>query len=344
MAQAEKRLYAIADLWQIAETNDTRALSSVISSGIDVDARNEHGTTALMRAASHGRLRMVEALIMHGADPNAVRNDDFTPLTLAAFFGHTEVVQLLVQSGADTDRVTRNSTSARMWASARTFKSVAKYLDEVQPVKPVVKEPLIRAVEQFKIVEPAAVETVEEEFPEEVSVIGPEIEASTESIPVHSRRPSWRMIAAFTLVIAMISVAAIAVLTRNGKRNDFRAVQPATVTEPVTKSNIVDVGPVNVVPSESKVDETPAIVSRTSERKAVPESRKTARSSRKKSASYSDDRELRSASKQAAKPAVARAPIATPVSNSKPVVSPLSTQLVSPPSKTGSKPKVIQWP
>jgi hypothetical protein len=346
MAQAEKRLYAIADLWHIAETNDTRALRTVLSSGLDVDARNEHGTTALMRAACHGKLQMVEALLMHGADPNAVRNDDFTALTLAAFFGHTEVVRLLVQAGADTDRVTRNGTSARMWASARTFKSVAKYLDELPPLKPVVKDKLIRAVAPAAIVEPAAVEVIEGD---EVSDIGPEIEEGTERpalTTVFSRRLSLRVIAAFTLVIAMISIAAIALFSRNGRGKDIRA--PAPVTQAVSKSDMVNVGPVHVVAAESKVERPSsgslATARKTLERKALPAGPKTSRSSSTKSARHGEDLELRSAPKRAVKPDVAEASVATPVSTSKPVVSPLSTQLVSPSLKAGSKPKVIQWP
>jgi hypothetical protein len=165
------------------------------------------------------------------------------------------------------------------------------------------------------------------------------------------------MIAAFALVMAMISIAAIALLTRKGPSNDVREIQPGPVTQPVTtKSNSVDVGPVDVVAPESKaeskveskVDQTPletlATASKTFERKALPQVRKTARVSRRKSATYSDDQDLRSGPKQTPKSAVARAQVPTPVFTSKPVVSPLSTQLVSPPSKTGSKPKVIQWP
>jgi len=72
-------------LWNIAETNDANRVEPILAEGADIDARNEHGMTALMRAASRGRIRMVRALLEHGADPNLSRNDKFTALMLAAF-------------------------------------------------------------------------------------------------------------------------------------------------------------------------------------------------------------------------------------------------------------------
>jgi len=116
-------------LWSIAETDNVHELDSVLSNYNDINAKNAHGTTALMLAAANGRLRMVRALLAHGADPNSSRNDKFTPLLLAAFFGHEQIVKTLVEHGADTSAATRFGTSAQMWASSRTFAEVVVYLN-----------------------------------------------------------------------------------------------------------------------------------------------------------------------------------------------------------------------
>ena len=121
-------------LWRIAETNDTDAVAAVLATGVDVNARNDYGMTALMRAAAHGRVRMVRSLLEHGADPNLSRNDQFTALLLAAFFGHQDIVKTLIAHGADRTAVSRFATSAEMWASARTFEGVVDFLTKQEVV------------------------------------------------------------------------------------------------------------------------------------------------------------------------------------------------------------------
>src|SRR5215510_7453577 len=116
---------ATQELWRVAETDDTGEVEPILANGADINARNDHGVTALMRAASRGRSKMVRALLEHGADPNTSRNDKFTPLMLAAFFGHEDIVRILVEHGAETDAATRFRTSAQMWAMSRTFADVA---------------------------------------------------------------------------------------------------------------------------------------------------------------------------------------------------------------------------
>src|SRR5215216_6322628 len=136
MATAKKFLFdaATRELWRVAENGDTEALAAILSRGVDVNARNQHGMTALMHAARNGHERMVRALLEHGADVNITRNDRFTALALAAFFGHTETVRILIENGAKTEVVTRSGTSPMMWASARTFSEAARCLNRKAPV------------------------------------------------------------------------------------------------------------------------------------------------------------------------------------------------------------------
>ncbi|HET6850951.1 MAG TPA: ankyrin repeat domain-containing protein [Pyrinomonadaceae bacterium] len=161
---------ATLDLWRLADAGDVEELARILPRVANVNARNKHGMTALMRAAFHGHVPVVRALLDHGADPNLARNDKFTALALAAFFGHTETVRVLIEHGAKTEVVTRCGASAKTWASARTFDDVARCLEAHAPArKPVVvrtlKEPpeiweLVPPVQEIRPPRPVVVKTI----------------------------------------------------------------------------------------------------------------------------------------------------------------------------------------
>jgi len=130
MSTEEIKTAATEQLWRIAETERIDQVDILLENGADINASNEHGMTALMRATASGQVRMVSVLLAHGADPNASRNDKFTPLLLASFFGHEEIVKILVEHGADTDATSRFKTSAQMWASCRNYFEVVDYLEQ----------------------------------------------------------------------------------------------------------------------------------------------------------------------------------------------------------------------
>jgi len=128
-----------AELLRVAESGDVDELSRLLPRVVDINARNRHGMTALMKAAFFGHEPVVRVLLEHGADPNLMRNDSFTALALAAFFGYGEVVKTLIEFGARTEIVTRAGASARAWARARTYEDVAQCLEaHAPPKKPVI--------------------------------------------------------------------------------------------------------------------------------------------------------------------------------------------------------------
>ena len=65
---------ATRELWRIAESGAIDELEDVLPQA-QINTPNEHGMTALMRAARHGRVQMVRVLLEQGADPNVVRSD-----------------------------------------------------------------------------------------------------------------------------------------------------------------------------------------------------------------------------------------------------------------------------
>ena len=65
-----------------------------------VDAKDECGRTALMRAAYDGDTDTVRTLLSRGANVSAKDLSDATALTMATAGGCDEIVQLLKEAGA----------------------------------------------------------------------------------------------------------------------------------------------------------------------------------------------------------------------------------------------------
>ena len=71
------------------------------SPGIDVNAKDEAGNTALIEAARLGHDHVTRVLLAAGADFKLRNRDGKTPLMLAVAGGHDEVVFALKQAGAN---------------------------------------------------------------------------------------------------------------------------------------------------------------------------------------------------------------------------------------------------
>ena len=70
---------------------------------VSVDARDEHGRTALHLAAQSENADMAEFLVARGAKLRAKSKDGRTPLHVAAFHNHRVVAQYLCTKGAGLD-------------------------------------------------------------------------------------------------------------------------------------------------------------------------------------------------------------------------------------------------
>ncbi len=107
-------------LWVAARNGHTETVEALIRAGADVNAVNavnNDGLTALWLAARNGHTKIVEALIKAGVDVNAVNNDGNTALTLAAMNGHTETVEALIREGANVNAVNNDGLTA-LWVAA----------------------------------------------------------------------------------------------------------------------------------------------------------------------------------------------------------------------------------
>ena len=333
------------ELWRVAETDDVEELKRILPRVGDINARNQHGMTALMRAAYHGHEQMVLELLEHGADPNVMRNDRFTALALAAFFGHTETVRILIEHGAKTEVVTRCGASAQTWATLRTFKDAARCLESHAP-KPA-PAPLRAApppVRPAPVPAPAPVVKTLKDPPEIWDLVHEEPRGFNPRSAFLTRLGSMRRPLAVGVLTGLLLVVACGVGVVMLRGSQARPVK----AEVEVKQDSTPVVPVITAPSASVEDAAPMSeveAPPTAPVVSEPPRRVTSRPSFKPR--YSPDNQI---IVQESLPAVEAPTVATPqFEKPKPIEAPARARTaegVSPQMITPAKPKakVIQWP
>ena len=83
------------------KAGDVPALETLLDAGADVDAKDEHGQTALMNASRDGHTAMVRLLIERGAGLNHTAKFNLSALMLAVINGRDAIVGVLADAGAD---------------------------------------------------------------------------------------------------------------------------------------------------------------------------------------------------------------------------------------------------
>lgn len=78
----------------------TAFVGPLLESGVDVDAANIYGLTALMRASRAQPGPVLGLLIKHGADVNAKDHRGNTALSVASEYGNDAAIKLLTEAGA----------------------------------------------------------------------------------------------------------------------------------------------------------------------------------------------------------------------------------------------------
>lgn len=82
---------------------DLETVDRLLGLGLDVDAGDEQGATALLHAAGTGRLELVRALLERGADPARANATGVTPLAAAILSGRMDVIEFLLGRGVDPE-------------------------------------------------------------------------------------------------------------------------------------------------------------------------------------------------------------------------------------------------
>ena len=79
-------------------------VKELLSAGADVNASDQDGETALMRAAEHGHSEIVKLLLEHGADVRTSSNFSWSALSYAVCTNHAETIELLISAGGDVNQ------------------------------------------------------------------------------------------------------------------------------------------------------------------------------------------------------------------------------------------------
>ena len=336
---------ATKELWCIAESGDVEELTRLFANGAHVNARNKHGMSPLMKAASEGHAQMVRALLERGADPNLARNDKFTALALAAFFGHTETVKILIAHGARTEVLTRCGASAETWAIRRTFVEAARCLETHAPKPAPAPSPAPVAVG------PAVIKTLKDP-PEIWDLVHEEPRGFNAGSAFVSRlksmRTSFALRVAAGVVVSAACVVSVLVFRGSQARSLF-------VDDPATQSVVANEvsAPVNVENTKSETPVAPSTVeanefSHHSESSVNDKpSRKIALTRQTRSRATPDEEPVQSVSsvqsREVPAPVVATPPV-EPRKPSNAANTSLSPQLIAPAKSATPKGKVIQWP
>lgn len=104
---------------QSAEKGDSKAVLLFLSSGMDIDTRDEHGWTPLMISTFNGREEVATLLIRSGADVHAKDTAGYGPLHWAAFNGYSSVIKLLLEKRANVNERSNHGWTPLLQAATR---------------------------------------------------------------------------------------------------------------------------------------------------------------------------------------------------------------------------------
>lgn len=102
-----------------AANGDAAEVKMLLAAGADIEARDDSGATALLKATHDNRIEAARALIDAGADVNAKDNIQDSPYLYAGARGHLEILKMTLQHGADLKSTNRYGGTALIPASER---------------------------------------------------------------------------------------------------------------------------------------------------------------------------------------------------------------------------------
>ncbi|WP_269932018.1 ankyrin repeat domain-containing protein [Aminobacter sp. HY435] len=107
------------ELHTLATNNDPAAIRQLVSRGVEIDARDEQGRTALLVATHANNIDAARALIEAGADVNAKDAISDSPYLYAGARGHLEILRMTLSHGADLKSTNRYGGTALIPAAER---------------------------------------------------------------------------------------------------------------------------------------------------------------------------------------------------------------------------------
>src|SRR5712692_4959852 len=108
--------------------DDLETAGLLIRAGANVNAANDLGVTPLWTACQNGSAAMVRSLLQAGANPNAKLVSGEPLVMTAARSGKADVVEQLLATGADVNARAMRGQTALMWAVSQRHSDVVKVL------------------------------------------------------------------------------------------------------------------------------------------------------------------------------------------------------------------------
>lgn len=111
-----------------ARFGELSIVKMLIKAGATIDEpRSPKGRTALMAALAYANgIEMTKLLVENGANVNARAADGTTPLIIAAAGAKYNVVKYLIEKGADVNAKDNNGKNALTWAGECTEETIKK--------------------------------------------------------------------------------------------------------------------------------------------------------------------------------------------------------------------------
>ena len=118
-------------LLEAAEDDAIAEVRELLDLGVNVNARDERGRTALHWASDNRHPDIVKMLIDTGADLEIQEDEDGnTAFALASFNGHSDIVRMLIDAGSDLYARDRYGRTALRWASIEGHSDIVRMLRE----------------------------------------------------------------------------------------------------------------------------------------------------------------------------------------------------------------------
>lgn len=125
-----KKKLPSSSIQEAAYFGNDQVIKEYIEAQLDLNQKDEYGSTPLHIAATFNRTSAAELLISGGANINATSADGSTPLHTAAFFGRVEIVKALLAKGAPTDAKNNYGATALESVSA-PFEQMKPFYDQI---------------------------------------------------------------------------------------------------------------------------------------------------------------------------------------------------------------------
>ncbi|WP_460219153.1 ankyrin repeat domain-containing protein [Psychroserpens sp. MEBiC05023] len=108
--------------------DNEQATIILLEHGVDVDARDGTGNSALIGVCFKGNVPFVERLLNYGADINAKNNLGTTALIFATMYNKEGVIKYLIERGADKTITDNEGKTAYQHAEDKGYTNLLKIL------------------------------------------------------------------------------------------------------------------------------------------------------------------------------------------------------------------------